>query len=35
MGRALKKVESLPESQVQVLIPVDKDFDADRDAEQA
>jgi len=35
MGRALKKVESLPESQVQVLIPVDKDFDADRDAERA
>ncbi len=35
MGRALKNVESLPEPQVQVLIPVDKDFDADRDAEQA
>ena len=34
MGRALKNVESLPEPQVQVLIPVDKDFDADRDAEQ-
>ena len=35
MGRALKNVESLSEPQVQVLIPVDKDFDADRDAEQA
>ena len=35
MGRALKNVESLPEPQVQVLIPVDKDFDADRDAEPA
>jgi len=29
MGRALKKVEALPEPQVQSLIAVDKDFDAD------
>jgi len=29
MGRALKKVESLPESQVVALIPQDKDFDSD------
>ena len=29
MGRALKKVESLPESQVAALIPQDKDFDSD------
>ena len=29
MGRALKKVESLPESQVAGLIPQDKDFDSD------
>jgi len=29
MGRALKKVEALPEPQVQALIPIDKDFDAD------
>ena len=29
MGRALKKVEALPDSQVQVLIPVDRDFDGD------
>jgi len=35
MGRALKQVESLSETQVQVLIPVDKDFDAERDSEQA
>ena len=31
MGRALKKVEALPEVQVAALIPVDKDFDADSD----
>ena len=31
MGRALKKVEALPDAQAQVLIPADKDFD--RDAE--
>jgi len=29
MGRALKKVESLPESQAAALIPQDKDFDSD------
>ena len=29
MGRALKKVEALPESQVPSLIPMDKDFDTD------
>lgn len=32
MGRALKKVEALPEAQVPALIPQDKDFDADSDA---
>jgi DNA recombination protein RmuC len=32
MGRALKKVEALPEAQVAALIPLDKDFDADSDA---
>lgn len=31
MGRALKKVEALPDAQAQALIPADKDFD--RDAE--
>jgi DNA recombination protein RmuC len=35
MGRALKKVEALPESQVPALIPMDKDFDSDVEAEQA
>ena len=34
MGRALKKVESLPEPQVQALIPMDKDFDSDPASEQ-
>ena len=34
MGRALKKVESLPDTQSQVLIPVDKDFDADPESQQ-
>jgi DNA recombination protein RmuC len=29
MGRALKKVEALPETQVLALIPLDKDFDSD------
>ena len=29
MGRALKKVEALPDAQAQVLIPADKDFDRD------
>ena len=29
MGRALKKVEALPDTQVQELIPMDKDFDTD------
>ena len=32
MGRALKKVESLPDVQAQVLIPIDKDFDQEPDA---
>ena len=32
MGRALKKVEALPEVQSQVLIPADKDFDQEPDA---
>ena len=31
MGRALKKVEALPDAQAQALIPADKDFD--REAE--
>jgi DNA recombination protein RmuC len=35
MGRALKKVEALPEPQVPALIPMDKDFDSDVEAEQA
>lgn len=29
MGRALKRVEALPEGQAQTLIPMDKDFDGD------
>jgi DNA recombination protein RmuC len=29
MGRALKQVEALPDSQAQALIPMDKDFDLD------
>ena len=33
MGRALKKVEALPEAQAQVLIPADKDFDRELDAD--
>lgn len=33
MGRALKKVEALPDAQVQVLIPLDKDFDSDLEAD--
>ena len=32
MGRALKKVEALPDGQVQALIPMDKDFDSEPDA---
>ena len=32
MGRALKKVEALPDSQAKVLIPADKDFDQEPDA---
>ena len=32
MGRALKKVEALPELQVPALIPMDKDFDGDPQA---
>lgn len=33
MGRALKKVEALPEPQVAALIPLDKDFDSDLEAD--
>jgi DNA recombination protein RmuC len=32
MGRALKKVEALPDAQSQVLIPMDKDLDAEGDS---
>ncbi len=32
MGRALKRVEALPEPQAAALIPVDKDFDSDAEA---
>jgi DNA recombination protein RmuC len=32
MGRALKKVEALPDAQAQTLIPADKDFDRDSEA---
>jgi DNA recombination protein RmuC len=35
VGRALKKVEALPEAQVTALIPLDKDFDADLEVERA
>jgi DNA recombination protein RmuC len=35
MGRALKKVEALPESQVQNLIPLDRDFDSEPGADRA
>lgn len=31
MGRALKKVEALPDTQTQALIPVDRDFDKETD----
>jgi DNA recombination protein RmuC len=31
MGRALKKVEALPDAQVPQLIPMDKDHDTDTD----
>jgi DNA recombination protein RmuC len=31
MGRALKKVEALPDTQAQTLIPADKDFDKEAD----
>ena len=31
MGRALKKVEALPDAQSQVLIPADRDFDKEAD----
>ena len=33
MSRALKKVEALPDTQVQALIPMDKDFDKDLEAD--
>lgn len=32
MGRALKKVEALPDGQAQSLLPLDKDFDLDAEA---
>ncbi|MBX9818179.1 MAG: DNA recombination protein RmuC [Burkholderiaceae bacterium] len=32
MGRALKKVDALPDTQAQVLIPADRDFDRDADS---
>jgi len=35
MGRALKKIEALPDAQVQALIPMDKDFDSDPEADRA
>jgi DNA recombination protein RmuC len=35
MGRALKKVEALPEAEVLALIPLDKDFDSDPGVERA
>jgi len=35
MGRALKKVEALPETEVLALIPMDKDFDSDPGVERA
>ena len=35
MGRALKKIEALPDGQVQALIPTDKDFDTDLEADRA
>lgn len=35
MGRALKRVEALPEVQAQNLIPMDKDFDGDAEPEHA
>ncbi|MDO9166547.1 MAG: DNA recombination protein RmuC [Rhodoferax sp.] len=35
MGRALKKVEALPETQVHTLIPMDKDFDGDPEIDRA
>ena len=35
MGRALKKVEALPETLVPALIPLDKDFDSDAESARA
>jgi DNA recombination protein RmuC len=32
MGRALKNVEALPETQAQVMLPIDRDFDRDADS---
>ena len=32
MGRALKKVDALPDTQAQVLLPTDRDFDRDADS---
>jgi DNA recombination protein RmuC len=31
MGRALKKVEALPDTQAQALLPIDRDVDRDAD----
>nr|CBA26587.1 DNA recombination protein rmuC homolog [Curvibacter putative symbiont of Hydra magnipapillata] len=35
MGRALKKVEALPDTQAQALLPIDRDPDLDREADGA
>ena len=35
MGRALKKVDALPDTQAQALLPTDRDFDRDADAASA
>ncbi|MDD2926078.1 DNA recombination protein RmuC [Rhodoferax sp.] len=35
MGRALKKVEALPETQVSTLIPMDRDFDSESEVDRA
>jgi DNA recombination protein RmuC len=32
MGRALKKVEALPDTQAQAMLPIDRDFDRDADS---
>jgi DNA recombination protein RmuC len=35
MGRALKKVEALPDTEVQALIPLDRDFDSEAELDKA